>query len=130
MSDTQTLVLIILTLLLLSSAAGGIGGAIIVSISQRRIVEVRPTLDGALKVPVQLMADPVSLHVRATVAEIEPITIQVATAPLPTVQDMATRVLSRFPNAGPTDIAEIAGCAKSTAHAIITDYKASFDTAL
>lgn len=130
MSDAQGIVIIIMMTILLSSILGGIGGAVIVSISARRSIEVRPVTDGVLDVPVQLHAETVALRVRASVAEIEPIVIQVATAPLPNVQDMAARILSRFPDAGPTDIAEIAGCAKSTAHAIIADYKSSFGAAL
>jgi hypothetical protein len=130
MSEAQSLVIIVMAAILLSSILGGIGGAVIVSISARRSIEVRPVVDGVLDIPVQLHSDPVALRVRATVAEIEPIVIQVATAPLPNVQDMAARILSRFPDAGPTDIAEIAGCAKSTAHAIIADYKNGFGAAL
>lgn len=130
MSAEQAAVVLVLCTMLFSAVLGGVGGAVIVSISQRRVVEVRPAVDGVLDIPVQLHAEPVFLTVRAAVAEIEPLVIQVATAPLPSVQDMAARILSRFPDAGPTDIAEIAGCAKSTAHAIIADYKAGFGAAL
>jgi hypothetical protein len=130
MSAEQSIVVLVLCTMLFSALLGGIGGAVIVSISTRRSIEVRPAVDGVLDVPVQLHSEPVALRVRATVAEIEPIVIQVATAPLPNVQDMAARILARFPDAGPTDIAEIAGCAKSTAHAIIADYKTGFGAAL
>jgi hypothetical protein len=130
MSDAQSLVIMMMTTFLLSSILGGIGGAVIVSISSRRSIEVRPAIDGSLDVPVQLVADPVALRVRASVAEIEPVLIPITTAPLPSTQELAARILARFPDAGPTDIAEIAGCAKSTAHAIIADYRTGFGAAI
>jgi hypothetical protein len=113
-----------------SAILGGIGGALIVATSARRTVEVRPAVDGVIDVPVQLHSEPVFLKVRASVAELEPLLIPVVMAPLPSVAELAAKVLARFPEAGPTDIAEIAGCAKSTAHAIINDYKAGFGAAL
>jgi hypothetical protein len=127
MSEAQVVVVASLMLVFLAAVVGGTVGALVAT---RRSVEVRPVNTEPLPVTVTLQAEPVLLNVRASVAAIEPVVIQVATAPLPNVQDLAARILSRFPDAGPTDIAEIAGCAKSTAHAIIADYKAGFGAAL
>lgn len=126
MSDLQAVVLLSLILVLMSSIVGAVVGALI---STRRSVEVRPVADEPLNVQVNLTADPVALRVRAAVAEIEPVIIPIVTAPLPSTQDLAARILARFPDAGPTDVAEITGCAKSTAHAIIADYKTGFGAA-
>lgn len=130
MSNAQVLALGLLVIVIVCSLLGGFAGALIVSLSGRRSVEVRPVADGVLDVPVQLQADPVQFRIRASVAEIEPVLIPITTAPLPSTQELAARILARFPDAGPTDIAEIAGCAKSTAHAIIADYKSGFGAAL
>ena len=130
MSDAQGIVLLTMVTLLLSGFVGGIAGALIVANSHRRTIEVRPVADGVIDMPVQVHTEPVALRVRATVAEIDPLIVPIVMAPLPTTQDLATRVLARFPGAGPTDIAEIAGCSKSTAHAIIADFKAGFGAAL
>jgi hypothetical protein len=127
MSDLQAVVLFSITLIVLSSVVGATVGALI---STRRSIEVRPVADEPLHVQVNLTADPVALRVRAAVAEIEPVIIPIVTAPLPSVSEQAARILARFPEAGPTDVAEITGCAKSTASAIITDYKAGFGKAL
>lgn len=130
MSDAQAIVVLVLCTMFFSAVLGGIGGALIVATSARRTIEVRPVIEGVIDVPVQLHSEPVFLQVRASVAEIEPLLIPVVMAPLPSVAELAAKVLARFPDAGPTDIAEIAGCAKSTAHAIINDYKAGFGAAL
>ncbi len=130
MSDAQMLVIVVMTTFLLSSILGGLGGAMIVTVSARRSIDVRPIADGVLDIPVQLHSEPVALRVRAVVAEIEPLLIPIVMAPLPSVSEQAARILTRFPEAGPTDVAEITGCAKSTASAIIADYKAGFGKAL
>ena len=130
MSDAQGIVVLVMITLVLSSILGGIGGALIMSVSQRRTIDVRPVADGVIDMPVQVHTEPVALRVRATVAEIEPVSIPIVMAPLPSVSDQAARILARFPDAGPTDVAEITGCAKSTASAIIADYKAGFGKAL
>jgi hypothetical protein len=130
MSDVQGLVLVFMVTLVLSSILGGVGGALIMSVSQRRAIDVRPVADGVIDMPVQVHTEPVAIRVRAAVAEIEPVISPIVMAPLPSTQDLATRILARFPEAGPTDIAEITGCAKSTAHAILVDYKSGFGSAL
>lgn len=75
-----------------------------------------------LPVRVALHTDPVQLAVR--VRQPEPVAVEVVTTGTPTTRELAARVIATFPTIGPTDLANIVQCSKSTAHAIIQEARA------
>lgn len=121
-ADTQTIIFLIVIVAIVGGLAGGlIAGLAVGMIRRSQTVEVRAVADGTLNVPVQLQADPVALRIHTQVAQPDPVLIEVATGGAPSQRELAARVLSVFETIGPTDLAAIVGCAKSTASAIIRD---------
>jgi hypothetical protein len=89
-----------------------------------------------LEVPLQLHAEPILLPIQArvnpvqlpvTVRQPDPVTVELTVAAPPTasLQELAGRVLELYPDIGPTDLAAICQCAKSTAHGLIHAWRAT-----
>lgn len=123
----------VLLLLLFALAAGGIGGAAVAGLilwarTQWPRVFLRG-LGGRYDVPVdvRLRAEPVALKV--AVEQPEAVAVPIVVSGAPSTRELAARVIGAWPEVGPQKLAEIVGCSKSTAHAILQDHKAGKLTA-
>jgi hypothetical protein len=115
MSDGDVLLLFVIAV---GGLAGAIGG-IIAGWLKQRIVSAALRLPERLELPVdvRLVAEPVGLRVYASAPEA--VEVPVRLAPLPELQELASRIVAAVPTIGPTALAEILGCAKSTAFEMI-----------
>jgi len=122
MSDGAALGIFMIGLCVLGGIGGGIvGGLAVTWLRTRWQTYIRLTDPNVLDVPVQLRATPVALRVITTAPE--PVTVPIVTAPAPTARELAERVLAVLPDTGPTALAAIVDCSKSTAHQIIQEWK-------
>jgi hypothetical protein len=110
--------LLILFILVLGVLAGAIGGLIAGWLKQR-VADAALRLPERLDLPVdvRLVAEPVGLRVYASAPEA--VEVPVRLAPLPELQELAERIVAAVPEIGPTALAAILGCAKSTAFEMI-----------
>jgi hypothetical protein len=115
MSDGDVLLLFVIAV---GGLAGAIGG-IIAGWLKQRIVSAALRLPERLELPVdvRLVAEPVGLRVYASAPEA--VEVPVRLAPLPELQELASRIVAAVPEIGPTALSAILGCAKSTAHDLI-----------
>lgn len=125
MSDAILLLVYYFAFALVAGALGGMVTAGLVLWA--RVKWPRVLLGGlatsyALDVDVQLRTKPVLLNVN--VQRPDPVIIEVATGGAPAMRELAARVIATMPSIGPTDLHNIVGCSKSTAHAILTDVRA------
>lgn len=117
----------VLALLLLAGFTGGLAGLIASGavwwIRTRWPNVILRGIDGTrvLDVDLQLRTRPIALQLQ--VPPLDPLTIPITTPAAPSVRELAERVLATVPDIGPTDLAAIAGCAKSTAKTIIDDWR-------
>jgi hypothetical protein len=117
MSDID---LVIIFILLSAGLAGAIGGIIAGWLKQqvaRAALQLPARAD--LAVDLVLHAPPVSVPIR--VQQPDAVVVEIVTAGGPTQRELAARVIATLPSIGPTDLAQIVQCAKSTAHAMIRD---------
>ncbi len=122
MTDSAALGIFLIGLCVLGGMAGGIvGGCAVTWLRTRWQTYIHLPDPPVLDVPVQLRATPVALRVTTTAPE--PVTVPIITAPAPTARELAERVLTVWPDVGPTALAGIIEVSKSTAHQIIQDWK-------
>jgi hypothetical protein len=113
----------------LASLIGGALGYSAAAYAIRHVLRVVEIQVQAVAVSHRIVA-PAEVQLRVHVPAPDPVTVPVVTAPMPSARDLAERVLAVYPETGPTDLAVIVGCAKSTAHAILHDRKPAVGTAL
>jgi hypothetical protein len=115
MSDGDLLLLFVLALSVLAGAIGGV----IAGWLKQHVASAALRLPAQLELPVdvRLVAEPVGLRVYASAPEV--VEVPVRLAPLPELQELASRIVAAVPTIGPTALAEILGCAKSTAFEMI-----------
>lgn len=120
----ETLALAFLILLaLLAGCFGGLLAAAGVFWARVRWPRLLLSADtNELPVRVQLRAEAVQLPIR--VRQPDPVAVEVITTGAPTTRQLAGRVIATFPTIGPSDLAAIVQCSKSTAHAILLEARA------
>lgn len=117
MSDAD---LLLLAILALSSLAGLLAGLLAGWLKQHvASAALRLPERTDLAVDVVLHARPVSIPIN--VRQPDAVVVEVVTAGGPTQRELAARVIATMPSIGPTDLAQIVQCSKSTAHAMIRD---------
>ncbi len=124
LSDFVTVAAVIILVGLIAGMIGGAIGYGATRLAMNHILRVVKIEVQAVAVSKRIMA-PAEIQLRVHVPPIEPITVPIVTAPAPTHRELAERVLNVYPDTGPTDLAEIVGCAKSTAHAILSERRAT-----
>jgi len=128
-----------LGLLMAFGCAALIGGILGGAIGMMAATELIRFGDSKRKVRIEVEADPVTARVTAPavvnvpvmlhIPPIEPLTVPIVMAAQPSARELAERILAAVPDMGPTSLAEIVGCSKSTAHAIIQEWRATHGTA-
>lgn len=117
--------LVLFFIIALAAGCGACGGLVSAFLALWLKVRLPRTILRGLEGPrvidldVQFAAQPVRLPIAAQ--QPDPIIVEVITAGAPTTRELAARVIAAMPAIGPTDLASICQCSKSTAHAIIKD---------
>jgi hypothetical protein len=106
----------------LCGVLGGAAGMILTQRTYERIVR-RVTVEVEAQPVTARITAPAVVDVQVRVPAIAPLTVPIVMAPTPTTRELADRVLAAVPDIGPTSLAEIIGCAKSTAHTIIQEWR-------
>jgi hypothetical protein len=128
--ESALLFILLLAAVALVAGIGAAGGAwltlrVAEHVRQRVVVEVEARLITArVTAPAE-----VKIPVRLVLPELDPVTVPIVTAPVPSTRELAEKVLAETPEIGARGLARIVGCAVSTAHGIITDYHAARGTA-
>jgi hypothetical protein len=127
-----------LGLLVAFGSAALLGGIIGGGIGMMAAVELIRFGDSKRRVRIEVEAEPVTARVTAPavvnvpvtlhIPPIEPLTVPIVMAAQPSARELAERILAAVPDMGPTSLAEIVGCSKSTAHAIIQEWRAAHGT--
>lgn len=122
----------------LFGCAALLGGIIGGAIGMMAATELIRFGDAKRRVVVEVEAAPITAHVTAPamvnvpvtlhIPPIEPLTVPIVMAAQPSARELAERVLAFAPDMGPTGLAEIVGVSKSTAHAIIREWRAGHGT--
>lgn len=123
LSDFLTVAAVIVLIGLIAGMIGGAVGYGAARLAMNHVLRVVEIQVQAVAVSKKILA-PAEVQLRVHVPDPEPITVPIVTTPAPTHRELAERVLSVYPDIGPTDLAEIVGCAKSTAHGILSEHRA------